>query len=369
MARVTANGVEGRSLEEYVDLLGRRFRSALGSDLVLDAETPQGQLIGELALVFVELDEAIVAQGSAFALATAAGQQLDDLCSLLNVERRAVSRSTVNATLRGTPGSIIPAGSRAQTTAGDVFETSAVSQIGANGSVQATMRSTSYGPVPAPINSLTSVLTVVEGWDSVGNSTAAVLGRLRETDADLRARYRRERALNARGSRDALESAVLAVPGVTAARTTTNTTNAAITVRGESIPAHSVLVHVLGGADAAVQAAIVGALPLGIPYMLVRLTEIPISITISTQANAEFPLNGIEAIKDAVKDYIDDLRLTDGVIVDGLYRPIYSVAGHGLTATPTIARKTGSEGVATADLDGNEYLTVALADITVTLVQ
>ena len=370
MAQITADGVRARTLAEYIELLGQRFRNALGSNLALDPETPQGQIIGELALVFTEMDEAMVAQGNALSLSLAAGQQLDDIGSALGIPRIDAQRSTVTATFAGAPNTIVPSGTRAQTTGGsDLFETFAVARIGSSGTADIPMRSTVYGAVPAPVGTLTRFLVQVEGVDTVTNAAAATLGRLRETDDEYRARYRRELAINARGSRDALRSALLAVPGVTDLAIIENATNASTTVRGETVAAHSVLLHVLGGADDAVTAAITANLPFGITYVHTRPTAIPVSIGITTRFEAGFATDGIQQIKDAVKEFIDGLPFTQGTAAAALYRSIYSVTGHTLTTDPTITRKTGSEGVGTADLDGNEYLTVLPADITVTLAQ
>ena len=87
MARVTAEGIEPTTLQGYIDALEAAFRSALGSDLDLAPETPQSQLIGVLALTLAEADEALVAVGNGMARSRAIGVQLDDLGSLLGVQR------------------------------------------------------------------------------------------------------------------------------------------------------------------------------------------------------------------------------------------------------------------------------------------
>ena len=87
MARVTAQGIEPTTLQGYIDALEAAFRSALGQDIDLAAETPAGQLVGTLALTLTEADEALVAVGNGMSRSRALGVQLDDLGSLLGIPR------------------------------------------------------------------------------------------------------------------------------------------------------------------------------------------------------------------------------------------------------------------------------------------
>ena len=87
MARVTAEGIEPTTLQGYIDALETAFRTAIGSDLDLAPETPQGQLIGTLALTLTEVDEALVAVANGASRNRALGIQLDDLGSLLGIPR------------------------------------------------------------------------------------------------------------------------------------------------------------------------------------------------------------------------------------------------------------------------------------------
>ena len=95
----------------------------MGSDLSLATETPQGQIIDGLAIVFAELDEAVVAVGNGYSLDRAAGVAQDDQADLLNVERRRATRSVVTATMGGVAGTNIPMNSRVATAANEVFAT------------------------------------------------------------------------------------------------------------------------------------------------------------------------------------------------------------------------------------------------------
>ena len=256
MAIVTPAGIEPTTLEQYVDRLGAAFRTALGDDLDLAAESPQGQILSALALRLVEVDEAIVAVGNGMSRQRAIGSQLDDLGSLLGVSRILEARSTVTVTLAGQAGTTIAAGTRARTTDGDVFETIFQVVIPTVGSVTATMRAVEPGPVPAPAATLTSVVDLVAGWETVTNAAAASLGRLAETDEEYRTRYALVTARNTRGSLEAVHAALLEVEGVRAVGVAENDSATAVTRQTVVISAHGIYAVVEGGADENVAAAI-----------------------------------------------------------------------------------------------------------------
>ena len=55
MATLTAAGITPTDLTGYVERLEQALMNALGADLNLAPETPQGQLAGEFGLVFARV--------------------------------------------------------------------------------------------------------------------------------------------------------------------------------------------------------------------------------------------------------------------------------------------------------------------------
>lgn len=396
MAEVTATGVAARSLASYVQQLQTAFRDALGEDLDVAAESPQGQLIASFALILAEQDEALVGVSNGLSLSRALGTQLDDLGSMLGIDRLLATYSTVTATLTGTAATIVPAGSRARTSAGVVFALVNDATIGAGGSVMATMRATETGPVEAAAGALTEIVDLVAGWAGVTNAAAASVGRNAETDTAYRGRYHRHVARNARSSADAILAAVLDVDGVTGAILRENSTSAAVNVQGVSIDARSFLVVVEGGSDADVAAAIARSKPVGVimsgtetvsvPHSsgshsvdvkFSRVTRVPLAITIDTTIGPRFPGGGIGQIIERVVDWAagewssgtgdfdtSGLGIGEQIDTNRLLAPILSVPGHTL-ATVTAMRNTNPlSAVGTVGL--TERLTIAAADVTVT---
>ena len=359
----------------------RVFRSALGSDLSTESETPQGQIIGGLAFVFAQADEVMVALGNSFSIHFATGRHLDDLCSSLGVLRLQETRSTVDVTLRGTVGGIVPAGSRAATSTGALFELISAAIFQSNGSIDAMMRSVSYGAVPAPVGGLTQIIDRINGWDSVMNTTPADLGRFAETDVEYRARYFRVLTQNARTSIDSIIAAVRAVTSVVDVELVENATASSITVQSIVIQPNSFLTIVRApttvGDDVA--AAIGEAKPVGIATSgnqsatvggrTIRYTyadEISITVAVTLAIAPEFPSDGVIQIRDAIVEYVTGRHTGTGLDDTELYGPIYSITGHHASAL-MLARVTGTDGVTTTDLERNQYLSIDATNIAVTI--
>ena len=214
MAVVDQAGISPTDLAGYVERLEALLRDALGADLDLAPETPQGQLAGLFGLLLAEIDEGLVNVANGMSHHTAAGSQLDDWGSLLGIPRITGERSTVTATLSGAAGTVVPAGSRVETTEGAIFRVDTDVVIGASDSVDALMRSAEAGPIVAEAGTLTRLVDIFSGWTGVTNVEDAALGRADESDADYRARYRSTVAHRSGSGLEAIRARVLQVDGV-----------------------------------------------------------------------------------------------------------------------------------------------------------
>lgn len=182
---VTDEGVIAQSLAENLAELEGRLRTELGEDLVLDSETPQGQIAGILALALTEMGEAVVADSQHSSIQHSGGVRLRDLLSLLDIRPREATRSVVTATLTGVAGVVVPSQSRARTAAGDQFRSTADATLTETG-VAVEFESVEAGPIEAAAGDLSQIVSAVTGWEGITNASAAALGRAAETDAELR---------------------------------------------------------------------------------------------------------------------------------------------------------------------------------------
>ena len=383
MARLTAEGIIPRTLAEIIADNRSAFLSVFGSDLDFAAESPSSQFSGVLASIFSPYEDNLVVQSNAMSPRSATGRALDDLYGIIGVVRNPARYSSVPVTIAGTAGTILPVGTSARTINGDVFALRQATTIGAGGTVTATMYATEAGPVAASTGALNQPLSAVAGWRSITNPNAATLGAVRETDALFRERYRRIASRNARGTEDAIRSAVAEVADVLAERVEVNRTSAPVTRQAAVIAANTVALIVDGGTDADIASAVDGSSSIGTPFASIaaapagsrvssgginftRAVQIPISISVTGTAGADFPTNGDAQISALMLARVRELRIGTGLNAASFYSDILNV-GSVLISSATVSRKTGAEGTETTDLNLWERLSLAAADITINI--
>lgn len=399
MADITSTGVDPHTLENYVTDLEVIFRSVFGADLNVDAETPQGQLIGAIALAFSVADETVVKSANSTSIFKGFGQQLDALASIINVERIGAQRSQVTVDLAGTPALLIPAGTRAATDAGDLFVLDDDVQLSGGGTASATMFSVETGAIPALAATLTNVVDVVPGWETINNVADASLGRDAEIDTTYRKSYFNRLFKNALTPVASIKAAIAGVEGVSDVEVFENDTDTPVTVQNVTIPAHTIAAIVEGGADLEIGTAIRESKTTGIPtdgttsvdvphpagfdtpieFTRVDLLAIEVDLTITI--NSGFPPSGLNLLKDRIVEYIsgdlptlnDELFETDGLQISEtlhqfrLFTPINSVPGHTVISLALKLKPGGATVSAiTPDLNGR-IVVESTDDITITV--
>ena len=239
--------------DEVID----EYRQALGQDLITDDESPEGVLINAETTSRQSVARNNAALANQINPNLAGGPFLDALWSLTGGQRTPATRSTVAATLSGVANTVIPAGSQARTTNGDLFRTTAAATLPTSGTLTGVQfESLETGPIAIGANSLTGVVDNVLGWETVTNPAAGTQGRAVEADEQSRLRRRFELGLQSRSTPQAVTSSLLAVTGVQSLAYLENVTNATATLEGISLVAHSVWVSVQGGLDSDIARAL-----------------------------------------------------------------------------------------------------------------
>jgi hypothetical protein len=263
---ITESGVIMPDTADLKAEVEAEYRAALGRDLALDPESPQGRLIA----VETEARDAVVRNNAELAgqinPTRAGGVFLDAIAALTALARRSPEPSTVVASLSGVPETIIPAGSRVATEAGDVFRSRAATALDNNGAGTLMFFSETYDAVPAPAGSLTRILDHVLGWEGVTNAEPAVLGQPAESDAVFRKRREDTLFLQGVALPGAVMSGVLDVPGVRSMAFRENYTAVEQVVDGVTMPPHSIYAVVDGGTDEDVAAVLFRKKSLGCGY-------------------------------------------------------------------------------------------------------
>lgn len=206
------------------------------------------------------------------------------------------------------------------------------------------VRSIVAGPIVQPANTIDTILTPMLGWDSINNSVAATPGEERETDEELRLRFRNGKFDRATNTLDAIYSALINLDNVSEVTIYENDTSV---VDGNGVPAHSFLPIVSGGLSTDIANAIWDNKPVGIlsygnttvnindaqgsPHAVSfsRPNPVVIYISMDITTDVNFPANGNDLIKSNLISYFaTNFGTGDDVIYSRLYTAINSVPGH-----------------------------------------
>lgn len=239
------------------------FRNSFGADLVVTPDTPQGVLITAEALA----RDAVVRINAMLANQInpnlAGGIFLDAICALTMLFRAQATRSTVTATLTGVATTIIPAGVRAQTAAGDQFELTSTATLDGSGNATGLFQSVEFGPIAAGPGDLTQIVDSVLGWETITNPAAATLGQVEQSDVALRALRKNTLAIQGVSLPYAISSAVYDVEGVKSLTFRENVAATTQVIDGVTMVAYSIYVCVDGGTDEDVAQALLANKSLG----------------------------------------------------------------------------------------------------------
>lgn len=329
MAVIDRDGARAQGADHFVPLLAERALAVLGDDLDLSPHTREAQLIGVFAAMLADASTRVVGLYEAMGIHTATGAALDALVALNGTHRRGAQATRASVEFEGVAGQDVPAGTRLRSTAGHVFTTDAETsllQAGAIATASVGVTAERTGAIEAPANTITELVSAVPNIFQVTNGLAATPGFDVESDTALRRRYFQVLGYNALSSLASLEAAVLAVDGVTHAIARDNPRDAARTVQGIVIPAHSIVVVVAGGTNEAVGLAIAEAKPAGVPVTgdtavnvaplggltetvrFQRMTNINLQVNLSIRTTqGVFPGDGSTRVAEAVVAYLSDI--------------------------------------------------------------
>ena len=179
-----------------------------------------------------------------------------------------------------------------------------------------------------------------------------------ESDDEYRVRYGRLTMRNARDSTEAILAAVLSVDGVTDALIRENAADAAVTVQGKPIGAHSICVVVGGGTDADVAASVARSKPAGtgtsgetsidvahpggwaVPIAFSRVNAVPVRVKMVLTLESNFPSDGTVRIIRQVLGHVAGLTIAEHLNTQRLLADMLSVPGH--TVSFGVGRKAGT---------------------------
>jgi uncharacterized phage protein gp47/JayE len=359
------------------------FRRIYGADVVLDADTQDGQWVAILAQAAYDTAALAAAVYSSFSPATGRGSALSRNVAINGIARQVATKSQVDLTLVGTPGATVLNGV-AEDALNQRWVLPPSVTIGSGGSVIVTALAENAGDLAAAAGTITTIATPARGWQTVTNVSAAVVGAPVETDAALRRRQAESVSIPSLSVMGGITGAVADVDGVTHYRGYENDSGA---TDGDGIPAHSVCLVVSGGdvqeiAEAIARKKTPGTGTFGNTSATVsdsagmsntinfeRPTLVEARVRITVEAFSGYSSAYGEQIVAAVAAYINSRAIGDDLLITRLYVPAAlgnSEAGSTYEITALeLAEGAGAFGTANIVVGFNERAVVDVADIEV----
>ena len=300
------------------------INQAFGGGVNPALNTPQGQLASSWAAAVSNKNALLLKLFNQVDPAFSSGRMQDAIARLYFLTRLPSRATVVTATIGGAAGLPIPAGSLAQATDGNIYALTQSVVIGQGGTVSGTFACIALGPIACPAGSLSKIYRAIPGWNTITNPTDGVLGANVESPQQFEGRRKMSVALNATNINEAVLANVLAVPGVLDGFAIDNPSGSPATIGSVTLVPHSIYVAAVGGADAAVAAAIWAKKPPGcdmngnttivvsgdqtvytppLPTWNItfqRPAAIPILFAVTILNGSQVPSNAVQLIQNAV---------------------------------------------------------------------
>lgn len=301
------------------------MNAAFGGGLNPALETPQGQLASSQTAIIGDKNNEIALYVNQVDPQYADNRFQDAIARIYFLTRKPATPTTVSCELTGLVGTVIPVGTLAQDTSGNIYSCSANATIDVTGTTIAEFQNVVNGPIPCASGTLTQVYQAVAGWDAITNAADGIPGANVESRADFEYRRKNSVALNGNGTPQAIYANVFDVLDVVDVYVKDNPTNAIVLTGATDYPIapHSVYVAAVGGTDEEVATAIWKKKDLGCDYngnttvtvtdpsgysypqptyevTFERPASLPILFEIQLVANAGYPSNIITLVKAAI---------------------------------------------------------------------
>lgn len=199
MAGLTPAGLTIKRLADILEEMKTQAQSPsyFGPGIAVDDDTPMGHILGLFAIQLSKIWELSSQVYDSRDPNSADGTSLDNVSSLVGVDRLGATKTFGPVEVDGTPWTLIPQGSIVRIPDGERFLTQDDVTLTA-GTDTVDVEAENFGAIEAAANSITEIVTAIAGWTSVDNPSALATGREIETDSALR--LRRESSLQVIGA-------------------------------------------------------------------------------------------------------------------------------------------------------------------------
>lgn len=382
--KVTENGITAPSYSEILEYLQGQAREIFGSDVDVDADTMDGQLIALVALAISDTNAQAIATYNQFNPNTAQGVGLDSAVKVNGITRQEPTNSQVDLLIIGQAGTIITNGI-AQDNFENRWQLPDQVVIPTSGEITVTATAAEVGAIEASPNTITRIGTPTQGWQSVTNPAAATVGRAVETDAQLRTRQSESTAIASVSLWEGIIAALLNVDGVSRVSGIKNDND---TPTSEGIPGHTIAMIVDGGDAQTIGETIflkkgegVGTHgttvvtyvdTYGFPNTIrfSRPTVVPIYAKLKITAAADYLSSVSDEIKERIAEYINSLEIGKNVNIARVLASAVKDCDIGVDTRfevdeITLGKSSESLSASSIDIAWNEAASCDIANVTI----
>ena len=247
MATLTETGIQIERLNDIVKRFEDGFRQIYGQNIDLSPNTPDGQMVGILAQIKMDIEELAENVYRQLDPDVATGAWLEQRVAYAGLMRRGASYSYLRSVIiTGEPNTQLYAGIVVSDQNKVRWVLTSDIQLDSNGSGRADFRSEQLGSFNLAKNTTLTIETVTIGLTNAVTFENAEVGVEEETDTQLRERFLFSRTKNAQNSAEAITAKISALPDVKQVRVLENNTAQRDAFGVES---HSIDVIVYGGND------------------------------------------------------------------------------------------------------------------------
>lgn len=247
MATLTETGIQIERLNDIVKRFEDGFKQIYGQNIDLSPNTPDGQMVGILAQIKMDIEELAENVYRQLDPDVATGAWLEQRVAYAGLMRRGASYSYLRSViLTGEPNTQLYAGIVVSDQNKVRWVLTTDIQLDSNGSGRADFRSEQLGSFNLAKNTTLTIETVTLGLTNAVTFENAEVGVEEETDTQLRERFLFSRTKNAQNSAEAITAKIAALPDVKQVRVLENNTAQRDAF---GVEPHSIDVIVYGGND------------------------------------------------------------------------------------------------------------------------
>ncbi|HDR1123172.1 baseplate J/gp47 family protein [Pasteurella multocida] len=339
MAKLVESGIVIERLDSILERIEQRFKRIYGQNINIDPDTPDGQMIGILGQIKVDLEELAEDVYRQLDPDLATGAWLEQRVAYAGLVRRKASYSYLRSViLTGDPHTEIN-----NLIVSDTNKTRWILEqkatLNESGSARADFRSEELGAFSLNANTQLTIETITLGLNGVTTSVDAEIGIEEETDSQLRQRFAKSRAKNATNSAEAIEGGIGDLADVKQVIVLENNTSQTDSI---GIPSHSINVVVEGGNEIDIAKVIYKNKGAGIGLqgdtsvnLMINGKQRTIKFDKATPTDIHISMTLVryedftEIDKDEVKRMLSNVKFKIGedVSLSRLYSPINTVGG------------------------------------------